>query len=160
MDGVLADFDGKCKELTGSDFDGLGSNSKERWTRFNQFDPEGRMYAWLRPMDDSWMLVNKVREWAFLYSYEVAVLSAIPKLHRMPMAKHDKRAWIEKHFPSLVSNFNIGPHAEHKQYHCAPGDILIDDKQINIDQWNKQGGVGILHTSAKDSVAQLKALKI
>ena len=36
--------------------------------------------------------------------------------------------------------------------------ILIDDRKQNIDHWIESGGIGILHTSAKDTIKQLKKL--
>ena len=36
--------------------------------------------------------------------------------------------------------------------------ILIDDMQKNIDQWKAAGGIGILHTNAKDTIKKLKDL--
>ena len=35
---------------------------------------------------------------------------------------------------------------------------LIDDRKSNIDQWIASGGIGILHTSAADTIQQLKNL--
>jgi len=37
---------------------------------------------------------------------------------------------------------------------------LIDDRKSNIEQWISQGGIGILHTSAADTIQQLKKLGI
>ena len=36
--------------------------------------------------------------------------------------------------------------------------ILIDDNEKNIEEWNKQGGAGILHTSADSSILELQKL--
>ena len=38
--------------------------------------------------------------------------------------------------------------------------ILIDDTDKKIDMWNKAGGVGILHTSANETISQLQSLGI
>ena len=35
---------------------------------------------------------------------------------------------------------------------------LIDDMERNIQQWKDKGGIGILHTSAADTIKQLKEL--
>ena len=40
----------------------------------------------------------------------------------------------------------------------APNHILIDDRLSNIEQWRSQGGIGILHTSAVNTIQQLKEL--
>jgi hypothetical protein len=39
------------------------------------------------------------------------------------------------------------------------GSVLIDDRQKNLDAWEKHGGIGILHTSAEDTINQLKELR-
>ena len=39
------------------------------------------------------------------------------------------------------------------------GSVLIDDRQVNIDAWEANGGIGILHTSAENTINQLKALR-
>ncbi len=36
--------------------------------------------------------------------------------------------------------------------------VLVDDRIDNIEAWRKAGGIGILHVSVEDSIAQLKAL--
>ena len=45
-----------------------------------------------------------------------------------------------------------------KKNYAAPNHILIDDKKSNIDEWRAAGGIGILHTSAADTIQQLKKL--
>jgi hypothetical protein len=35
---------------------------------------------------------------------------------------------------------------------------LIDDRADNIQRWKDAGGVGVLHTSAADTIQQLKEL--
>ena len=39
------------------------------------------------------------------------------------------------------------------------GSVLIDDRQKNIDAWNDAGGIGIVHTSAKNTINALKSLR-
>jgi len=36
--------------------------------------------------------------------------------------------------------------------------ILIDDYPKNVDQFKAAGGIGILHTSASNTISQLKRL--
>lgn len=155
LDGVLADFDARIKNLLGKPLEEY-STSQEGWDALEPFKPN--FFAWLEPMRDAYDLYRGVLSLALLNQYEVAVLTAIPKIGRMPFAKQDKKEWVTEYFPKLACNFNIGPHAEHKQYHCTVGDVLIDDSIRNIDQWRSVGGYGILHTSAKDSLQQLKEI--
>ena len=48
--------------------------------------------------------------------------------------------------------------AKNKKDFAAPNNILIDDKPSTIDSWNAAGGIGILHTSAANTISQLKKL--
>jgi hypothetical protein len=43
-----------------------------------------------------------------------------------------------------------------KQNYIKDKDILIDDCEQNIQRWEAEGGIGILHTSAEDTIQQLK----
>ena len=36
---------------------------------------------------------------------------------------------------------------------------MIDDRQDNIDAWESEGGVGILHKNARDTINELKKLR-
>jgi hypothetical protein len=50
--------------------------------------------------------------------------------------------------------------AEKKQHAMTNGtpNVLIDDYPQNIQQWKAEGGIGILHVSASQTIAQLKKL--
>lgn len=153
LDGVIADFDGYCISLIGkklSDFN--DSNSGWEALGFDKYT----MFKHLKPIHDSKALINGVFKFSLKYKYNVAVLTAIPKNGRIPYAKSHKKEWVYNNFPELSHDFNIGPYAEDKQKHCVVGDILIDDSKLNIPQWKSAGGIGILHTSAVDSLNQLK----
>ena len=45
-----------------------------------------------------------------------------------------------------------------KHKYAAPNHILIDDRDKAILPWRKAGGIGILHTSAADTITQLQKL--
>jgi hypothetical protein len=42
--------------------------------------------------------------------------------------------------------------AKHKKDFAEPNAILIDDRKDNIDGWIDAGGIGILHTSAEETI--------
>ena len=90
---------------------------------------------------------------------EIEVLTAVPILTAFPTAASDKEERIQEHYP-YGWKFKIGSHAKDKHKHAAPGDILIDDKALNIEQWIAAGGIGILHTSADDILDQLCRLGV
>jgi hypothetical protein len=45
-----------------------------------------------------------------------------------------------------------------KQLFAEPNRILIDDMQKTIDEWNAKGGIGIFHSSAANTITELKKL--
>lgn len=54
-----------------------------------------------------------------------------------------KAKWLKKHFSHLGVEKNIIL-TKHKYACCRPGDILFDDREYNILEWESAGGVGIL----------------
>ena len=46
-----------------------------------------------------------------------------------------------------------------KAAYAFEGSVLIDDRQNNTDAWNEAGGIGIVHTSAKNTIEILKSLR-
>lgn len=153
MDGVLADFDRFAIEILGHKFD-LFPTSQAAWDAMKDHQD---IYLKLQPMPDANELVRGIYDLRDEYEFHIAILTAIPKIGRIPLAALHKRIWLDQWFPELNFDFNIGPHAEHKQLHCIVGDVLIDDSDKNIPQWNSRDGYGILHTSAAKSLAELEA---
>lgn len=118
------------------------------------------MYRILKPLPDARRLVATCKVFADAYNVKLAILTAIPRIGRLPLASQHKQEWLAEHFPDypeLLTNFNIGPYAMDKQNHCTPNDVLIDDSNLNIPQWIAKGGKGILHTNYHDSVRELAA---
>lgn len=94
--------------------------------------------------------------WAYIAHREPTILTGCPSNGKQ-LAVEGKTTWknreLGEHVP-IITCFS-----KHKPQHMiAPGDILIDDMQKNIDRWVEAGGVGILHVNAADTIAQLKAL--
>lgn len=65
-------------------------------------------------------------------------LTALPHDYSMPFASYDKIAWAQQHFPDIPVFF--GPFSHDKWRHCRPGDILIDDRTSNCEEWIEAGG--------------------
>src|SRR5271165_6202194 len=109
MDGVIANFDKAMLNQFDTHFPNVGHNTEERWDLISTHCP--RIYRDLEPMNDARGLVDGVIGVCSHYDYVICVLTALPKYGRMPTAKEDKIFWLSKHFPLLLNNFNIGPHA-------------------------------------------------
>jgi len=152
LDGVVADFDRYVIKRLGHSID-FYQHSAEGWEAIADFRDD--MFLNLDPMPDAELLVTNVINIAKSAGFNYGVLTAIPRYGHIPLAEQHKREWLKKHFPELLTNFNIGPYAIDKQNHCKIGDVLIDDSELNIPQWISRGGFGILHTNAVDSLKKL-----
>ena len=144
MDGVLADFERGYEELTGIDLRGEFQKGEDFW------DPISKagvgFWAGLKWMPDGQKL------WNYLKPYKPDLLSAPSREDSSRIGKH---VWVKHKIPGTKL---ILRYAKQKQELATPESILIDDRQVNIDQWEAAGGIGILHTSAANTISQLKKL--
>jgi 5'(3')-deoxyribonucleotidase len=140
MDGVVADFNGFISTYLGRTVHWTDRRiTKKEWQGIVDI---GNMYLKLPLMNDATKLVGYCSN--IVPKYNVEFLTALPGKAIMPEAEPDKIEWIKKYFPLYKVNF--GPFSTDKWKWCKPGDILIDDKRSNIDDWcNKGKGIAILH---------------
>ncbi len=143
MDGVLVNFKDGYEELT-------GITTKEA-------DSKGPAYFW-KPVDTAgenfwaqldWMSDGK-QLWSFIKKYSPELLSSPSRSKSSAIGKHK---WVNKHISGV--KLNLSPRGQ-KQNFAKPNHILIDDMKKTIDEWNAKGGIGILHTSATNTIKQLK----
>ena len=162
MDRVLVDFDKAAKEVLGDLYDPTQSIGQRGWDILvlNQ-----EFYKDLPMMVDAPFLLEylhqkfipQVMGWRGPGSGnipDVAILTALPKLAHFPQAVRHKREWIHAHVGAQYPVF-FGPYSEDKQWHCRPGDLLIDDSEMNIDQWRGRLGYGIVHKTTFETVCEL-----
>ena len=140
MDGVVSDFDGYAEPIVGFRTPGGVRYDQEGWEKISA---NPRVYRDLPEMTDADRLVEEVQQIARDNNMDVRFLTAIPRQNDVPWAFHDKTEWIRERWPNIPVFF--GPYSHDKHVHCQPGDILIDDRPSNIDEWNAAGGHGILH---------------
>jgi len=143
-DGVLADFDKAAEAVLGAPprvFE-QRHGAAEFWRRLARAD---RFFERLDPLPDADELYAAVRH------KDPIILTGLP---RGNWAAPQKRRWAERHFPGVPV---ITTSAALKREHCHPGDVLVDDRDQHRGLWEAAGGRFILHTSAKASIAALKA---
>ena len=143
MDGVLVDFDKGYKELTGREAS-FDTPKEEFWAPIQK---AGAAF-WIKLQ---WMPDGK-QLWEFIKPYNPQLLSAPSKDES---SKIGKFVWVKRNVPGTKL---ILRSAERKQEFATPNSILIDDRADNIQRWKDAGGVGIHHTSAADTIQQLKDL--
>ena len=144
MDGVLADFESGYEELTGIDLRGEFKKGDDFWDPIKVAGVG--FWAGLKWMPGGQEL------WDYLKPFNPQLLSAPSREQSSRIGKH---VWVKHKIPGTKL---ILRYASQKQQLATPESILIDDRQVNIDQWETAGGIGILHTSADDTIIQLKKL--
>jgi len=145
MDGVLVDFDQGYKDLTDMTTD--EANAKGRTAFWEPIAKAGAGF-WIRL---KWMPDGQ-QLWDYINQYNPTLLSAPSKEES---SKIGKRVWVKQNIPGV--KLILRP-ASQKQQFSGENQILIDDRVDNIEQWKSKGGIGILHTSASDTIKQLKEL--
>ena len=157
MDGVLADFNGRMREITGKAFEEFGV-SHDAWEALKGYEKD--LYLNLKPLPETKHMVDCILMFAQVHNYQTSILTALPKGNRIPLAEEHKRIWIEKHFPMFSNRFKIGAWSEDKWKHCySQNDILIDDYHRNINDWITKGkGIAIHHKSVDNTIEQLQNL--
>ena len=158
MDGVLADFDrgitelGKIAKVNQSD--ATSATDDALWDAVRSVD---NFYDKLEPVFGSVEMFKKLYS---IYGDKCEILSAVPKPHRnIPSAREDKINWVRRLLSDQVV-INLVYRAEKQNFVKGKGFILIDDYQINIDEWAAAGGTGILFESAEDVVKKVMDLEM
>ena len=152
MDGVLSDFMVAAKKATG--------------TTFTQ-DQSDRHWETIRNTRNFWSNMPWTRDgkqlWNYIRQYNPHILSAYTI--EDPNCLPGKRRWLRKNL-GYTQNFmiNLVRRREKKNFAMRGNDnkrqpaILIDDYPKNVDQFRNAGGIGILHTSASNTISQLKRI--
>jgi cytidyltransferase-like protein len=145
MDSVIVDFEDGYERLTGKDIKGNHVKGDEDfWQPIT--DAGVKFWAGLKWMPDGKEL------WSYIKPYNPEILSAPSREESSKIGKH---VWIKNNIPGVKLILKSAPR---KQELAEPNAILIDDRKDNIEQWINAGGIGILHTSAYNTITQLKKL--
>ena len=155
MDGVLADFDQRFRDLSGmepSEFE----NKYGRKAFWDLIDEEHKIKFWvgIKPMDGASALVDAVKD----YDYELLTSPSAKKQSYL-----GKILWVKNHtgdvFPSKPRiNFKKAKEKHLVKPQLAKTDILIDDREDTIGRWNTAGGTGIVYKSIGQILNDLKKL--
>jgi hypothetical protein len=160
MDGVIVDFIGAFYEKTGANAEEfeLKYGKDAFWNLVESWGSE--FWATLPWMKDGHEL------WAYIEPHSPTILTASMRTYQ----RKGKFKWIVDELglsKTPVTNpaewkgqSNIIFHKDKYKFIIEPGEILIDDTPEKINDWNKAGGVGILHKSATETIQQLKSYGI
>jgi len=148
MDGVLVDFNKRFEQFSDNiaPQDYVDKFGLEAF--WDLIDNKTGVRFWVG-MD--WMSDGK-EYWNYIKKYNPMLLSSPSRKNESRLGK---RIWAKRNMPGTKV---ILAYAENKKNYANANSILIDDMEKNIDQWRAAGGIGILHTSAASTIAQLKEL--
>lgn len=163
MDGVVADFDTGLqrvfKVVHGQDVSRQFVQNSENdpklkkmlWDTVRAYQNEygGEMWYDLPPTNDAFQLWNYIKH----YNPSMLTASGDPK-HGAP---DQKRRWVKETLGANVPVYVVKK-ATDKQQYADENHVLIDDKVKALEPWNDANGIGILHTNAKNTLAELKKL--
>ena len=152
MDGVVADFDEYAARTLGVP-PSSGIYPSEVWYKLAS---NARLYRDLKKTDYADQLVDECKDLALTKGYDLYFLTAVPKGNDVPWAFYDKVQWAQLHFPDIAVMF--GPFSKDKHVHCRHGDILIDDRVSNIEEWRAAGGIAMHHTNIDATLYELSKL--
>ena len=154
MDGVIADFDKRFKDISGMDprefEDKYGT--KEFW---NLIDEENKVKFWvgIPEMPGAKALVDYVKK----YNFELLTSPSAKKQSYL-----GKLLWIRNHKDLFGGkprvNFKRAKEKHEVKSDLQTTDILIDDREDTISRWNEAGGTGIHYKSANQVINDLKKL--
>jgi len=155
MDGVLADFDQRFRDISGMEPREFENKygTKEFW---NLIDEENKIKFWvgIPVMSGAADLVDAVKD----YNYELLTSPSAKKQSYL-----GKILWVRNHigdvFPSKPRiNFKKAKEKHLVKPQLAKTDILIDDREDTIGRWNAAGGTGIVYKNISQVLNDLGKL--
>lgn len=156
MDGVLIDFMAMGNaiskmNLKEGELDSLPIAVKDEfWRRIVEHIEQGNPF-----FSHMELLPDAMELWKYITRHKHFILTAAGD--RIPRAAVEKHESVRKHFGRNV-RVEVVESAKDKAKFAEPHIILIDDRTKATDPFIAAGGMAILHTSAKDTIRQLKNL--
>lgn len=144
LDGVLVDFQRQYFNVFGKN---ISLTTKvEEWSNISK-------------VENYWLDMPKTKDadelLEYLSNYDYKILTGLPETG-YEKAENEKSKWVENHLGADIDI--ICCLAKEKPLFGKPNDILIDDREKNINHWKKMGGIAILHKSARETIEELKKL--
>lgn len=148
MDGVLANFNKRAKEILGDDFEKCDNNYA--WNTLVNYQD---LYLDLEPMEDAFLLFD------LLKNKDLKILTAIPSKAKFNYSQQHKIEWMKKHF-NFHGEVLFGPYSKDKQLYAKNNHVLIDDNILNIKQWVNKKGIAIHHINTENTIKNLQNLNL
>lgn len=152
MDGVLADFDKHFTQISGGKISD-DTPDTDLWGVINAYG-KAKFFSELTPMPGAFQMWDFTKK-NFL---NIKILSALGKSDKIDkQTTKGKLTWLRHHLPELQLDDIILVDNKHKKRHYSkPGDIIIDDTLVVIEEWARKGGIAILHKDANTTIGELE----
>ena len=150
MDGVIVNLEKGAFKVHGKQLSDV--KRPERWDKISDTKDFWKNLEWMP---------GAKKLWNFLKPYKPSIMSAYAK--NEPNSAQGKEDWLKKNVEKLPrSRINLVMRSD-KQRFARDGrtqapNILIDDHEKNIREWESKGGIGIHHTSVERTIARLKEI--
>lgn len=155
-DGVICDFYAQAERVLGHPWKHDASGKQLETDQGIILNQHEEFWETIPPMPD-WKVY-----WSHIEKYEPHILTAVPGWdHNFQEVERGKKEWYRRHIPSLPPSRIHVVYRKDKRLYATKGNvrnILIDDHQHNIDEFNAAGGIGILHINARVTILKLKEL--
>ena len=152
MDGVLCDFAKGVEKVIGKSITQWSYGSKsEKWDKIKATPKFWHTLPW----------ENGGKElWSFIKKHQPHILSAYVEESFDPNCIPGKSHWARTKLGVAPGRTNLVKRVQKQNYAKVAGQpaILIDDYKKNTDQFTAKGGIGIHHTSASNTIRELKKL--
>jgi hypothetical protein len=162
MDGVLCDFEGGVdRHVPGLPWKDLNRSRSHLPKELILL--KDRMYDYvINHSPEFWINLDWMPNAWSMFCYvqrtfkHVGIITA--PLTGDSMCPDGKREWIKRNLFGIQEI--VVTKDKEKYVGIIPGDVqvLIDDRQDNIEKWIEAGGVGILHEDPEDTVYHLESL--
>ncbi len=150
MDGVLSDFEKRFVELYGED--ALKLRDRKNFTKFWPEFIQSKQFEHLDWFPGGQELLKYLKQ----FNVEIEILSSSGGVKHHDLVKEQKKVWLKKN--GIAYHPHIVPGRRRKKEYAKKNIILIDDTEDVIAEFNKAGGIGILHRDVKDTIKTLDTL--
>lgn len=160
LDGVLADFSRGCLELFpegGPIAAKMPTHTVTKLTR----EEEGEMWRRVESKADFFLSLEWMPDGEELWRWidwnvvpSPAILTGLPMGRAGQMASKQKEQWCHQRLGDHVAVFCCG--TRNKQKFSGQNCVLIDDRGDLREAWEARGGIFIHHTSARESIRQIR----
>lgn len=150
MDQVLCDFINGATNAIGAPF--VTADKNTRWQSI--IDAGSKFWSGL-----NWMSGGK-KLYQFIGRYDPKILSAYSD-KMAAESKKGKMDWLKKNTKIKRSDTYLVLRDQKKKFAMTSDgkpNVLIDDYQKNIDEWEAAGGIGITHFRTEVTIQQLKKI--